>query len=73
MLTTETLAEELNVDRTNVTKWVREGRIPAVLLPRTWGIPETVLQHVREHGVPPRDTHPRPIVHRAAGETEGHC
>jgi excisionase family DNA binding protein len=73
MLTTKVLAEELNVDRTTVTKWVREGRIPDVLLPRTWGIPECVLQQIRENGVPPRDTHPRPTVHRATGEPEGRC
>jgi excisionase family DNA binding protein len=65
MLTTETLADELKVDRTTVTKWVREGRIPAVMLPRTWGIPEGVLQQIRENGVPSRDSHPRPTVHRA--------
>jgi excisionase family DNA binding protein len=75
MLTTETLADELNVDRTTVTKWVREGRIPAVLLPRHWAIPPEVLDSIRQHGVPPRNSYPRPTLHRertAYGEA-GRC
>jgi excisionase family DNA binding protein len=65
MVTTKTFADELQINRTTVTQWIREGRIPAVKLPRTWAILSEILDHIRENGVPARDTHPRPTVHRA--------
>jgi excisionase family DNA binding protein len=65
MLTTEILANELNLSPKTITQWIRQGRIPAIPLPRHWAIPEEVLDEIRENGVPPRDSHPRPVVHRA--------
>jgi len=64
MLATEILAKKAGVTAPTVTKWIREGRIPAVPLPRTWAIAEAVLDHILQHGVPAKDTYPCPTVHR---------
>ncbi len=43
-LTLKEVAEKLSVHRETIVRYIKEGRIPAIKLKRTWRIPEDELE-----------------------------